>query len=334
MEYVHTVLVQIAANRVDDAERLFDELEAHHDFASSQPGFLGMRVTRTAHPEGDVLVVVETRWSSNNAMADYSALPNNVVSIFERHQDLLVPGSLQVHRMQAEHAEAAEAPTRMYDRLALALFVPAGILAFALLVIYGLSRIYLSIPNEWATVMAAVIALAVLGAAWYFASNPGIPRWQWLGAAGIAVAALAIGGTAAAIYDEQHKEVHAPPTPPPANGGGTPAPPPSGELVLNLGDNFFQFPDGGEKNPTITVTSGATINLVNVGTAIHNMHVSDPGGDYPEQFCTAASENPCSDPPRISGGQTGVIVIDIEPGEYGYRCDFHVQEMHGTLIVQ
>lgn len=334
MEYVHTVLVQIAANRVGDAERLFDELDAHRDFASTQRGFLGMRVTRTAHPEGDVQVVVETRWSSNNAMADYSALPNNAVSIVESHQDLLVPGSLQVHRMQAERAEAAEAPTRMYDRLALALFVPAGILAFALLVIYGLSRIYLSIPNEWATVMAAVIALAVLGAAWYFASNPSIPRWQWLGAAGVSIAALAIGGTAAALYDEEHKEVHAPPTQAPPNGGGTPAPPPSGELVLNLDDNFFQFADGGEENPTITVTSGTTISLSNVGAAVHNMHVSSSSGEYADAFCTAASESPCSDPAQMPGGSTGEIVIDIEPGEYAYRCDFHVLEMNGTLIVE
>lgn len=333
MEFVQTVLFKIPATRIDDAERLISELDAHRDFASSQRGFQGMRLTRTANPEGDVLVVAETRWSNNNAMADYSAQSTNVQSIVEANSDLVVPGSLEVHRMQSERAEKAEAPTRMYDRLALALFIPAGILAFTLLAVYGLSRIYLALGGEWATIMAAVIALFILGVAWYFAANPNVPRWQWASAAGLSIAALAIGGVGAAIYDEEHAETHSPPVVQPTATNGGPPPPP-GELVLNMGDNFFELEGGGEQNPTIQVTSGTTINIVNIGAALHNVHVSDAGGTFASAFCTASSEAPCSDPPQMQGGQTGTIEIDLEPGTYQYRCDFHVQEMNGTLEVQ
>src|SRR3990172_6651533 len=98
MEYVQTVLVQIAATKLDEAsgpQGLLPAIEAHRDLASAQRGFQGMRITRTANPEGDVLVVVETRWANNNAMADYSTLKNNVESIIRAHEGELVPSSLQ-----------------------------------------------------------------------------------------------------------------------------------------------------------------------------------------------------------------------------------------------
>ena len=136
MEYVQTVLVQIAATKLDEAsgpQGLLPAIEAHRDLASAQRGFQGMRITRTANPEGDVLVVVETRWANNNAMADYSTLKNNVESIIRAHEGELVPSSLQVHRMESLKSETAEAPARIYDRLALALLIPLGVLAFALL---------------------------------------------------------------------------------------------------------------------------------------------------------------------------------------------------------
>ena len=131
MEYVHTTLAQIAANRVSEADALFRELEAHRDVASAMRGYQGMRVNRTSHPEGNVLVVVETRWSGNNDMVDYAAAKENAESIIGKYDSLLVPGSVQTHRMESLSGERAEAPNRTYDRLALALFVPVGVLAFA-----------------------------------------------------------------------------------------------------------------------------------------------------------------------------------------------------------
>src|SRR3954451_24814931 len=75
MEYVQTVLARIQATRFEEATQpgsLFSQIEGHRGYLSSQPGFDSMQVTRSANPEGDVLVVVETRWSNNNALADYS----------------------------------------------------------------------------------------------------------------------------------------------------------------------------------------------------------------------------------------------------------------------
>ena len=331
MEYVQTVLVQIAATKLDEAsgpQGLLPAIEAHRDLASAQRGFQGMRITRTANPEGDVLVVVETRWANNNAMADYSTLKNNVESIIRGHEGELVPSSLQVHRMESLQSETAEAPARIYDRLALALLIPVGVLSFALLCIYGLSRIYLALPSEAATPLAAGISLGVLGISWYFASNPSAPRWQILGIAAVAVATLAIGGTAAAIYDEGNKEVKTAEPPHAATapaGSTTPAAP--GAAVIDMQDNKFV--------PTeISVTSGATINLNNKGLAVHNVHVADAGGKYADLFCKTSGPQPCSKPAAMPAGSTGTITINIPAGTYDFRCDYHPVDMKGKLTVK
>ena len=57
MEYVQTVLAQVTATKAAEADGLISELEAHRPLASSQRGFRGMHITRTANPEGNVLVV-------------------------------------------------------------------------------------------------------------------------------------------------------------------------------------------------------------------------------------------------------------------------------------
>lgn len=334
MEYVQTVLAQVQATRTADADAIVSELEDHRPVASSQHGFRGMRISRTANPEGNLLLVVETRWANNNAMADYSTLKENAASIIAAHQDALVPNSLQVHRMEAVAGEAAEAPNRVYDRLALALFVPLGVLAFALLVIYGLSRIYLALPDAAATPLAAGIALAILLIAWYFSANPSVPRWQILGVVAIAIGTLAIGGTAAAIYDDNNHEVKvvAPPTTaPPA--GQTPTAP--GEAVIDMQDNKYVDAAG---NPEATVTvqganKATTIPIQNNGQAVHNVHVA-ASGSFDSPFCKVNGPAPCSDPASIPGGQTGKITFTLAAGTYDFRCDFHPQEMTGKLVVQ
>jgi plastocyanin len=332
MEYVQTVLVKIAATKLDEAtgpQGLLPAIEAHRDLASAQRGFQGMRITRTANPEGDALVVVETRWANNNAMADYSTLKNNVESIIRAHDGELVPSSLQVHRMESLRSETAEAPARIYDRLALALLIPIGVLAFALLCIYGLSRIYLALPSSAATPLAAGIALGVLGISWYFASNPSAPRWQILGIGVIAVATLAIGGTAAALYDEGNKEVKAAPTPPAATApaGTSTTPAPAGAAEINMEDLKFTVTD-------ITVASGATINVNNKGAAVHNVHVADASGKYADQFCKTSGPDPCSKPATVLAGTSGTITINLPAGTYDFRCDFHPDQMKGKLTVK
>lgn len=323
MEYVHTTLAQIAANRANEADALFRELEAHRDVASTMRGYQGMRISRTTHAEGNLLVVVETRWSNNNNMVDYAAAKENAESLIGKYESILVPGSLQTHRLESVSGERAEAPNRMYDRLALALFVPAGVLAFALISIYFLSRIYLALPQTAASIMAIVVATLILAACAYFASSSRIPRWQWMGAAVAGVAALAIGGTVAAIYDENNREPHVV-----ENGGGEPTPPPGGgPVVIDMDDNFFV-------TAAITIPPGPVeIPVNNIGTALHNVHVAVTGAYETDGVCPRGSAG-CSEPNQIRAGQSGVLALDLQPGTYDYRCDFHIAEnMVGTITV-
>jgi heme/copper-type cytochrome/quinol oxidase subunit 2/plastocyanin len=111
---------------------------------------------------------------------------------------------------------------------------------------------------------------------------------------------------------------------------GTPGPvtpPPTDAIILD--DNFVHLQGQSEENPTITVPSGKTVAVVNEGAALHNLQVSP----FESAICTLDDPSPCSDPPRISGGDEGTITFDIPAGNYEYRCDFHPVEMTGTLVV-
>jgi plastocyanin len=109
------------------------------------------------------------------------------------------------------------------------------------------------------------------------------------------------------------------------DGGGTP--PPGGAIILE--DNVVHVEGQDGDNPTINVPSGAVVPVVNAGRALHNLHVSP----FEEAICSAASASPCTDPPRMDGGDEGTITLDVPEGTYEYRCDFHPIEMSGTLVV-
>jgi plastocyanin/heme-degrading monooxygenase HmoA len=335
MEYVQTVLARVAAASSAEAyapQGLVSELNAHRDELRSRPGFRGMQIARSTTAEGDLQLSVETRWRDNNSLADYISTEPNVESIIARHSGEVVPGSVQTMQLEAE-TEETERGERVYDRLAFALFVPLGVLAFALLVIYGLSRIYLDLPADAATPLAAVIALAILLISGYLAANPVVPQWQIAGIVGGVVALLAGGAIWAAVYepDEEDELVvnggnQTPVATEPANGNG-------GADVILMGDNFFEYQ--GERDPAITVSAGQEVSftLDNAGNAIHNMHIALEGG-YASAICQTGGEDPCSDPARINGGDSGTITFMLDAGEYDFRCDFHPQQMTGTLVAE
>ncbi len=327
MENVQTVLFQIPASKLDEALKptgLLGELEAHRAIASTRSGFRGMRVTRSASPEGDALVVVETRWASNNELADYSTQEPNVASIANAHRDEIVPNSLQVHRMQAPSAAVSSADAaRVYDRLALALFVPIGVLAFALLVIYGLSRIYLALPSEAATPLAAGIALGVLAIAAYFATHPNVPRWQIGGVFVVVLGTLAIGGTAAAVYDEGHHttkspEVAAPATPAAAT---TPTGASSGNTIQIKGQNIAF-----DKTELSAGAGDVTIQFDNADNGI------------PHNFALYKSNSGPTDEIKHTDIAPGPVVqtlqVTLDKGTYFYDCQVHPAQMKGKLTVQ
>src|SRR3990172_6049931 len=182
MEYVQTVLVQVEAAKIGEASRpqgLLAALDEHRSYLQRLAGFQDMRVTRSINAEGNVLLVVETRWRDDDSLVEYETREPNVMSIVNRHLDAVIPDTVQVLDMEALRTEGpAPSPAAVQDRLALPLLLPLGVLAFALLVIYGLSRVYLEIQGDWAVALAATLAIIVLLIAAYFASNPKAPGWQ------------------------------------------------------------------------------------------------------------------------------------------------------------
>jgi|FLYL01.1.fsa_nt_gi plastocyanin len=117
----------------------------------------------------------------------------------------------------------------------------------------------------------------------------------------------------------------------PADGGGDGGGGDGGggnQIVM--GDNFFDPEE-------VTVQAGATVTfqLVNEGRAPHNMHIAGPNGEFAETTCDGSGE-PCSDPSVIPGGGQGTLTwtAPAVPGEVPFRCDFHVQQMQGTIKVE
>ena len=334
MEYVQTVLVQIEASAMDEASRpggLLADLSEHRSYLRQQHGFEEMQITRSINAEGNVLLVVETRWRDDNSLVEYETREPNVTSIVNKYQELIVRDSLQVLDMEAVRSEAArpaDAATQVSERLALPLLVPLGVLAFALLVIYGLSRIYLEVSNDVATPLAAGISIGVLAIAWYLSSRSSVPAWQ-LASIGVLAAALLTGGALFAVIEEDEGEATEGTPTAAASPTAEPSPGTPGALVVEMGDNFFTFE--GQQEPTITVNASeeTTIDLTNIGVAIHNMRIAGVDNTY------NSDDDFVSDPELISGGETGELTFQIDQADtYDFRCDFHPDVMKGKLQVE
>jgi plastocyanin len=113
-------------------------------------------------------------------------------------------------------------------------------------------------------------------------------------------------------------------------GGASPSPsagPGGGSLAVQMHDNYFAL-DGGDHNPDITAAPGDELTVTNEGTAVHNMRVDGPDGAF------NTSDDVVSDPDIVRGGQESTLTVDVEAGDYKYQCDFHPQEMAGTLTVE
>ena len=228
-----------------------------------------------------------------------------------------------------QHAEDEE----VRQRVLLPLILPLGVFLFALLVIYGLSRIYLEL-NEveiggvtMATPLAIGVSLAILLAAWYVASHPRISQMQ-IGAMVFVAAALLTGGAIyAAVHDEGEGE----------HVTSEPTATPDGDLgAIVMGDNFFVYQDA--TAPEIVVAAGqeVTFDITNGGRALHNMHIGGRDGNFViDDICATGDPEPCSDPNEVFEDDTATITFRFdEPGTYAFRCDFHPTEMVGTIRVE
>src|SRR5260370_3276148 len=232
MEYIQTILFQVPASRLEEAsaaDGVLSELDQHREFLRNQAGFRDLRITRSINNEGNILVVVETRWTDDGSLVRYETNEPNAAAIVRKHRGIIVSDSLQVLDMEALRTESswkpAEQAENARERVVLPIAIPLGVLAFALLMIYGLSRIYPQIRGDNATALAAGLAIFVLLVSFYLANNPRASGAQIGGILGISAIALVAGTIwAVASKDNRTEASVTEPTPPgPPVASGTPA---------------------------------------------------------------------------------------------------------------
>ena len=96
-----------------------------------------------------------------------------------------------------------------------------------------------------------------------------------------------------------------------------------GVIQTAAGDNFFTL-----NNLKMPLNEATTIEIINEGTAIHNMRIAGPDGEW------NTDDDSVSDPDPIPGGQSAVV--EFAPtlaGTYTFRCDFHPRGQGGVIVV-
>jgi nitrite reductase (NO-forming) len=91
-------------------------------------------------------------------------------------------------------------------------------------------------------------------------------------------------------------------------------------VAMSARDNSFS-------QNTVTVKAGqpVTLSLMNMGQAVHNVHVIGLAGSDGKDVQT----------PLVNGGATGSVTFTpTKPGTYKFQCDVHPAEMTGTPVVQ
>jgi uncharacterized cupredoxin-like copper-binding protein len=222
-----------------------------------------------------------------------------------------------------------------HERFWLPLVVPAGIFLFALLVIYGLSRIFLEL-NDWsvgdvtmATPLAIAIAIVILGICALLATRP-VPGAVVGMIAVLAMAGLTGGAIWAAVHEEEHHVVE--------NGGVTPPPngtPVDGVLVGLHDSPAFEVTVAPDSVPGGTTT----FQVENVGTTLHNFRLiqTDLAPDAlpydSDSFIVVESElDIVASIPEFDPGVTETTEAELEPGSYVIICNVAAHYESGMYI--
>ncbi len=222
---------------------------------------------------------------------------------------------------EQEHTD--EAPD-VYGRLALPLLVPVIAFLFAVLLIYGLSRVYLELNETsigdvtMATPAALGVSLFILFAAWYMVSNRTMQQWQVAMIGSIAVAALTGGAIWAAVHDEGEVLVD--------GGTETPAaetPAPDGAISVSLID-----PDYAVEVTPVSSSAPTTFAISNEGSLVHNLRVirtdldadslplDDSGFQVDED-----QVNVVASAAELLAGESTELAVDLEAGSYVIICN-------------
>jgi hypothetical protein len=232
---------------------------------------------------------------------------------------------------------------KVQDRLLLPLLIPALAFLFGILIVYGLSRIYLELNTyeiedvTMATPLAIVVALIILFVAVWAAASPRMSQFQIAGIVMLGAMLLTVGGVWAAVHDEGGEE-HVDGAPP----SGTPGdgPPPGEGILVNLTEDPWSVEFGG---PATAPAGEVTFNVQNVGGIPHNLRVIVDGDaaalpldasglEVDESAVEIAGETDDIDP-----GAGEELVVTLEPGPYVLICNIAAHYSNGmvaTLTVQ
>ena len=228
----------------------------------------------------------------------------------------------------AEHDPSSERQEQgsreVHGRLALPLLIPAVVFLFSVLVVYGLSRIYLELDTyevgdvSMATPLAIGVSLFILLIAAYLAAQRTISVFQIGGIFVVSAALLTAGGVWAAVHEESTGE-H---VPPPVNGG-TPGPDGQGMQVSLIDPSWAVTVD-----PPATGPGPVTFVVTNDGTLIHNFHAAltelAPGA-LPVDAATfqvdVSQLDIVAETAEIAAGQSAEATADLASGAYVVFCN-------------
>jgi hypothetical protein len=244
--------------------------------------------------------------------------------------------------MANEGHDQEQRERQVYDRLALPLLIPATVFLFAVLSIYGLSRIYLELNDyhyknvSMATPLAIGVSLFILLTCAFLASQRRIAFFQIAGIFVVAASLLTSGSIWAAVHDEGPTEVVGTETP-----GGTQTPEPTGGGVnVTLMDPSFSL----TVDPASAAAGPVTFNVTNGGTIIHNFRVIktelDPGSLPLDSTGFQVDEtlvNVVGKLAEFPSGATKPLELTLEAGDYVLICNVathYDQGMHATFKVE
>ena len=246
--------------------------------------------------------------------------------------------------MAPNETDDQEDGREVHERLALPLLIPAGVFLFAVLVIYGLSRIYLEL-DQWepyrdvslATPVAIGVALAILLVATYLASQRSISRAQIGFVVLVGATLLTTGAIWAAAHEDKEGALVQGPTETPS---GPTTPVPAGTVAVTLIDPDFSV----VADPPSARAGSIAFSVTNAGSILHNLRVIktelDPGSLPIDSASFAVDEGAVdvvASLPELESGQTEELPADLAAGAYVLICNVptHYESgMHTPFTVE
>ena len=239
--------------------------------------------------------------------------------------------------------ERDEEDREIQERLALPLLIPLTVFLFAVLVIYGLSRIYLEL-DQWrykdvhmATPLAIGIALLILLISSFMATRRTLPRALVPMVLLFAAAGLTGGSIWAAVHSDKPVESAAA-KPSPTAASQTPGV--VGGIEVTLVDPKFAV----NVTPAETAAGSVTFNATNGGSIPHNLRVVKTGlapGSLPVDSATFAVDEKQVEVvgklTEFDPGTTQKLTVTLQAGSYVLFCNVptHYQSgMHAAFTVK